>query len=116
MKRKLVQALEKEVEGFCDFLNKPKQEKKYPRFLFSVREIIPLSEFVAVALLDKSDGQRALVLFYWSGWSGEWRGFMPKESHVFGFEKVRAHLQGVEEHNFSHKRARKGERLLEEFV
>ena len=100
MKKELIQKLQIKANELGEWLSKPKEN--YPHYHFRISEMIPLSEYTAVVIYDKLEtGKKALAFFYWTEYSSSWSSFFPKESHVYGFEKVRTYLQETEEHNFN---------------
>ena len=66
------------------------RERNFASEIFSVEEIIPLSEYTAAVIFLKNTERKAIAFFYWLESSGQkgnyWQYFFPKDSHILGME------------------------------
>lgn len=92
-------ALKIKAEEACKYFSDPTREYNSNKETFSVKEIVPLGDELAVAILDKSSGKRALLVFVYV--KNYWTYFFPKAGHFLGWNKVIDYYLEVEKQNFS---------------
>jgi len=117
MKKQIAQALYKQVQYAEEKLSgdRPGNTLKEE---FKIDKVIPLSEHVAVAIFDKTQGKKALAVFYlWfeDTEKPKWFYFLPTDSHTLGLAKLPKFLEGIEKHNFKYnfKGGENGEKRVE---
>jgi len=100
MNKEIAKKLWKLSRDLAEMYSNPNRRNNVNGELFSVECVKPLSEYTAMIRFNKSTGKRALAFAYYiNSGTGRWEYFFPKESHVYGMQKVSALLQEVEEFN-----------------
>jgi hypothetical protein len=102
MRKDLVESLWVKARDIARVFSNPERALNNNREVFSVLEIVPMSESVAVVIFSKMPtNKKALaVCVYINGGDGYWQYFFPTDSHVLGLKHLDEELHKVELFNF----------------
>ncbi len=80
------------------------REQNFNNEIFTVHEIIPMSDHTAAVIYNKDTGKRAVFFFYYinNGKSRGWKYFVPTDSHILGFMQFHEHKSVVEKYNYEY--------------
>jgi len=100
MNKQIAIKLYEKVEQIAARFSNPERMNNNNKEVFNLDCIRPLSEFTAMARFNKSSGKRAIAFLYFiNQGSGYWAYFFPKESHVYGMQKLPKLLEEIERFN-----------------
>jgi hypothetical protein len=101
MNKQIAILLNKKAAEVAKYYSNTERSKNYDKEEFEVYSIKPLSEYTARVLYKKTSGKLGMAFFYFvNSGGGYWCYFFPKESHIYGMEKLRIELDYIEKYNF----------------
>jgi hypothetical protein len=100
LNKQVAQELAHHAQVVATRFSQPDRAKNFGGETFTVREIRPLSEYVAAVFYLKSTGKLALALFYYIPGQSRWEYFFPTDSHLLALPAI-PHLKAeVEKYNY----------------
>lgn len=101
MNKDVAQKLISEARYAGEKFSNPDREFNFTGETFKLKKITPLSENTALAFYEKDTGKKAIFFFYFiRSFGGQWKYFVPTDSHVLGMINAHKYLQEIEEYNF----------------
>jgi hypothetical protein len=102
MNKELVKKLYQKAEEIATNFSNPERQNNFNKERFMVVGIEPLSETTAAITFLKNTNKLALAFAYYiNSNQPHWDYFFPKESHIYGMQKLSQCLGKIEHHNFS---------------
>jgi hypothetical protein len=103
MKKDAAKALRAEAIAAGNRLSSKNRAKNYNGETFVLEKIIPLSEDTAAVIYKKPETGKSVVAFFYAmylGSGGEWRNFIPTDSHLLGMTAIAPIKREIEGRNF----------------
>lgn len=105
MQKQVAKELQETVDTVCERFSRSDREMNFNAEVFSVDEIIPVSDHAAVVKFKKSPTNKiGLAFFYYinRGVSKGWKYFFPTDSHLSGMRALELIKFEVERENYKH--------------
>jgi|TARA_R100001460_G_scaffold70511_1_gene111163 hypothetical protein len=99
-------AIAKELDSFAKEVesrfSRKDREGNFNKESFSIKEVIPTSDFTATVIFEKNTGKLAAFFFYYinKGMSKGWKYFVPTDSHIAGMRGFEYYKMQVERSNY----------------
>jgi hypothetical protein len=104
MNKSISIALRQKAEEVALRFSKKNREGNFNEEVFSVNEIIPLSDVSACVFMEKNTGKKAAFFFYYigRGASKGWHYFVPTDAHILGMQSFGYYKLELERNNYKY--------------
>jgi len=104
MNKQLVKDLTSFAQNVAQRFSRVDREGNVNGELFTLVEVIPMTDASATVIYEKNTGKQAAFFFYYigRGKSKGWKYFVPTDSHILGMQAFNHYKLEVERFNYKH--------------
>lgn len=94
MNKEVARKLRKRADEIAEIYSNSDRASNFNKEIFTVEEIIPLSEYTSAVIYEKTTGKKVAMFFYYN--REKWWNLVPTDSHILGmmeFYRIKAKVE-----------------------